>query len=265
MAPTRRVLVTGATSGIGRELARQLGRRGWKIAVTGRRAALLRETAAIVKQEGGDCLELCGSVADPATVREHYAEIRSAWGGLDWAILNAGVGCCASAREFDAGHYRTAFETNVGGTVNWLESVLPDMVAQGSGTVAGLSSLAAWRGLPGAGSYSSSKAAVLTLLESARVDLRGTGVAVVAVCPGFIRSDPDDPGQDGRPFLMELEAGVARIVRGIEQKKPVVVFPWQMALLVRGLAAHLPAALYDWIAAKALGGPAPDPARAARH
>jgi NAD(P)-dependent dehydrogenase (short-subunit alcohol dehydrogenase family) len=252
VASRERVLITGATSGIGRELARQLALRGWRIAVTGRRSARLLETAAWVRRAGGDCLPLEGCVTDSATVRTHYATICEAWGGLDWAILNAGVSGAGSARRFDAAHYHRIFATNVGGVVNWLEAVLPDMVAQGRGTVAGISSLAAWRGLPNSGAYSASKAALLTLLESTRVDLRGTGVAVVSVCPGFIRSDPDDPGQSGRPFLMELECGVRHILRGIDQKKSIVVFPWQLSCLVRLVAAHLPASWYDWVVSRGL-------------
>jgi NAD(P)-dependent dehydrogenase (short-subunit alcohol dehydrogenase family) len=249
--PGRRVLITGATSGIGRELARQLGLRGCRIAVTGRRSGLLQETAALVESGGGECLSLAGCVTDAPTVKEHYAAIREAWGGLDWAILNAGVGESGSARHFTADHYHRVFATNVGGVINWLEAVLPYMVAQGRGTVAGICSLAAWRGLPNSGAYSASKAALLTLLESTRVDLRGTGVGVVCVCPGFIRSDPDDPGQSGRPFLLELECGVRHILRAIERGKPMVAFPWQLSCLVRGVAAHLPPGLYDWVASRA--------------
>src|SRR4029453_10579862 len=90
--------------------------------------------------------------------------------------------------SLQAEDYHRVFATNVGGAVNWLEVVLPDMIQAGTGTVVGISSLAAWRGLPGAGAYSASKAALSILLESTRVDLRGTGVDVVTVFPGFIKN-----------------------------------------------------------------------------
>ena len=124
----------------------------------------------------------------PEVVARHAEAIRERWGGLDWLVLNAGIGDAVDARRFSAERYHEVFATNVGGAVNWLGAVLPGMIEAGHGTVAGISSLAAWRGLPGAGAYSASKAALATLLESTRVDLRGTGVRVVTVFPGFIRN-----------------------------------------------------------------------------
>jgi NAD(P)-dependent dehydrogenase (short-subunit alcohol dehydrogenase family) len=249
--PDPRVLITGASSGIGREMARQLGGRHWRVAVTGRREAELRETARIVEQAGGQCLPLVGDVTEPETVRRHYAAIRGQWGGLDWAILNAGVGDSVNARSLQADTYRRVFSTNVIGVVNWLECVLPGMIEAGSGTVAGISSLAGWRGLPGAGAYSASKAALSTLLESTRVDLRGTGVSVVTVCPGFIRNGNGTPEEDaGKPFLLGLEDGARRILAGIEAKKRIVHFPWQLSYVMKYVVHNLPGCCYDWLMGK---------------
>jgi len=145
--------------------------------------------------------------------------------------------------------------TNVGGAVNWLEAVLPGMIRAGHGTIAGISSLAASRGLPGAGAYSASKAALSTLLESTRVDLRGTGVEVVIVCPGFIRNGSADPGDDqGNLFLLELEDGVRRILSGIDRGKRVVHFPWQLSYLMRYVVHNMPGLGYDWLISRLAGG-----------
>ena len=134
-----RVLITGATSGLGREMALQLARRGWQVAVTGRRENRLKEVAAAVEAAGGKALPLLGGVTDLAVVKDHYARVKQAWGGLDWAILNAGVGESMNAKDFKADSYHWTFATNVGGVVNWLEAVLPDMIAQAP---------ARWRGSP---------------------------------------------------------------------------------------------------------------------
>jgi NAD(P)-dependent dehydrogenase (short-subunit alcohol dehydrogenase family) len=239
-------------------MARQLGARGWRIAVTGRRAADLEETARRIEVAGGESLALVGSVTDVEAVKRHYAAIRERWGGLDWAILNAGIGDGVHGRRFRASVYHRVMVTNVGGAVNWIEAVLPDMIAAGRGTIAGISSLAAWRGLPGAGAYSASKAALSTLLESTRVDLRGTGVDVVTICPGFIRNGGSGDDAQGKPFLMETEAGVASILRGIESKTRVAHFPWPLSYLMKYGVHNMPDACYDWLMGR-LGGPPGDP------
>ena len=251
MSDPIRAVVTGATSGLGRELAVQLGRRGWRVAVTGRRADALKETARLVREAGGEPLPLAGSVTDDDEVRAHYALIKARWGGLDWAVLNAGVSESMDAKVFSSELVRWTFDANVFGVCRWLEAVLPGMLAQRSGVVAGVASLAAFRGLPRSGPYSASKAALVTLLESARVDLRGTGVDVVTVCPGFIKSEMtgrNDPG--GMPFLMETVDGAAAILRGIDARRRVAHFPWQLSYPMKYGLAPLPDFIYDWLAAR---------------
>lgn len=248
---TMRALVTGATSGLGRETAVQLARRGWKVALTGRRAEMLKETAAAVRAAGGTPLELVGSVSDQKDVNAQYALIKKEWGGLDYVVLNAGVGDRNDAREFKASSVVWTFETNVFGVAYWLEAILPDMVAQKSGTVAAVSSLAGFRGLPQSGSYSASKAAVNALMESARVDLRGTGVTAVTVCPGFVKSELTGRNEAGSmPFLLETSDGVARMLSGIDAGRRVVHFPWQLSLTVIYILHNLPGFLYDRIASR---------------
>lgn len=251
MASPNRVLITGATSGLGREMAVQLGAQGHRVAITGRRKEKLEETARAVAAAGGECLPLLGGVTDLDEVKRHYAEISAKWGGLDWAILNAGVGDSVNAREFKAENYHWTFATNIGGVANWLEAVIPGMLAAKSGTIAGVASLAAFRGLPRSGAYSASKAALVTMLESVRVDLRGTGVSVVTICPGFVKSemtDRNDPKD--MMFLLEVKDGAARMLRGIAAKKRIVHFPWQLSYPAIYLLHNLPGFLYDAIAGK---------------
>lgn len=246
-----RALVTGATSGLGREAAVQLARRGWRVAVSGRRREHLEETARLVREAGGEPLILCGSVTAPAEVKAHYAAVKDAWGGIDYAVLNAGVGDTMSAREFSAETVKWTFDANVFGVCHWLEAVIPDMLAQKSGIIAGVASLAGFRGLPKSGPYSASKAALITLMESTRVDLIGTGVSVVTVCPGFVRSEMTDRNNPGTmPFLMETSDGVAEMLSGIDAKRRVVHFPWQLSYAMKYGVASLPDFLYDWIANK---------------
>ena len=241
-------------------MARQLGARGWRVAITGRRRDELQETARRTEAAGGECLALVGSVADMDTVKRHYGAIRERWGGLDWAILNAGVSDSVNARQFRADTYHRVLATNVGGVVNWIEAVLPDMISAHRGTIAGISSLAAWRGLPGAGAYSASKAALNALLESTRVDLRGTGVSVVTVCPGFAKNGGRPEDDKGKPFLMETEDCVRCILAGIDRKRRLVHFPWQLSYVMKYGVHNLPGFSYDWLMGK-LGGKPPSSPR----
>ncbi|MBI4347802.1 MAG: SDR family NAD(P)-dependent oxidoreductase [Elusimicrobia bacterium] len=240
-----RAVVTGATSGLGKALAVQLGRQGWRVALVGRREQLLQETAALVEEAGGFPLALAGDVADPESVKRHYAEIKDKWGGVDLALLNAGTPSPMDARKFDAAEVQRVMAVNVGGAANWMGAVLPDMLRQGKGRIAGVASLAAYRGLPVTGPYSASKAALATLLESTRVDLRGTGVQITTINPGFIRTEITK-GQE-LPFMLEAEDAAARILKGIARGDRVISFPWQLSYPIRLLLKNMPNAVYDFV------------------
>jgi len=249
----RRVLITGATSGLGRELALQLAQEGCRLALTGRREERLRDVARAVEAAGGEVLPLAGDVSDPACVKRHYGAIKKDFGGLDWAILNAGLSRSADASErFSSEDYRLVYETNVFGPVYWIEALLPDMLAARSGVIAGIASIAGFRGLPRSGAYGSSKAALIAILESIRVDLRGTGVEVVTVCPGFIRTEltgrwkPED-----MPFLMEPELAARKVIAGIKAGRRMVHFPWPFSAVVKYAVRNAPGFLFDRFASRA--------------
>jgi len=245
--PGTRVLVTGATSGLGAETARQLGARGCRLALTGRRAERLQAAAAAARDAGAaDVLALEGSVTELDTVREHHRAIEEAWGGLDVLFLNAGVGDSCGARDFTAQNYRLHLDVNVLGVCSWLELCLPGLLAAGRGTIVGISSPAGWRGYPGVGPYAASKAALSTMLESLRVELRRSGVDVITVYPGFVRSemtDRNDPKD--MPFLLGTDDGVRRMLRGVERRRAVVRFPWLFTTFVRYVVRPMPRFVFD--------------------
>jgi NAD(P)-dependent dehydrogenase (short-subunit alcohol dehydrogenase family) len=237
-------LITGAASGLGRALAVRLGRDGARVAVADARVLELKETAARITAAGGEALLLPGGCADPASVKRQYAAIRARWGGLDLAVLGDEAAARNDARTFSADAYHRAFATNVLGAVNWLEAVLPDMRASGGGTVVGLSSMAAWRGLPRLGPYSASKAALSTLLESARLDLVDSGVRVVILHP---------------KLALDAESAADDVIRGIAGGRRQINTPRGAALLMSVFVRHLPDFLYDrlasWAVPALLGAP----------
>jgi short-subunit dehydrogenase len=152
---------------------------------------------------------------------------------------------------FAADDYRLVYGVNVFGVVNWIEAVLPDMLKQKSGTIAGVASIAGYRGLPRSGPYSSSKAAVIALLESLRVDLRDTGVKVVTVCPGFVRTEMTSKWKDAdMPFLMESRDAVREIIKGIKAGRRMVDFPFPFSTAVKYVVRNLPGFIYDRVASR---------------
>jgi short-subunit dehydrogenase len=169
------------------------------------------------------------------------------WGHVDVLIANAGMSSTTSGASLDAGDAGQVITVNVIGVVNSVAAVLPSMLKQKSGQLVAISSLAAYRGLPKSGAYSASKAAVSTFFESLRVDLRGSGVDVTVIHPGFIRTPMTAGRKKKLPFLLEVEDAACRIIRAIERRARTYAFPWQLASVVR-VIRHLPGGLYDRIA-----------------
>jgi len=163
----------------------------------------------------------------------------------DVVIANAGVSAGTSGGEAeDLAVLERILRTNVVGLAASLQPFVEPMRARGAGILAGIASVAGFRGLPGAGAYSGSKAAAIAWLESLRVELAGSGVAVVTVCPGYVDTPMTRVNRYSMPFLLPSEDAARRIARVIAARRTFVVVPWQMAL-VGGLMRRLPNWLYD--------------------
>jgi short-subunit dehydrogenase len=243
------VLITGASSGIGRALSLELGRRGAALGLLARRRELLDELVSEVEKPGGRALALAADVTDASAVKQAADELRKRFGRIDLLIANAGVGATTHAKDLDAAEFAKVVNINLLGAVNSVTAVVPQMVEQGSGQLVAISSLAAYRGLPKSGAYCASKAALSAFFETLRLDLSGTGVDVTIIHPGFIKTPLTSGRQANMPYLMELEDATLRIVRAIEARKKSYAFPWQLATLVRA-GMLFPISLYDRIASR---------------
>lgn len=231
-------VVTGASSGIGRALAVALAARGVRVGAVARRGDLLADLAAEVRAAGGQIATSTADVADRAALHAAVRRIEAGHGPTDLMIANAGRGGHTGAAEMNVPLAEEIVRVNLFGVVYAAEAVLPGMIARKSGHVVGISSLAAYKGLPGAAAYCASKAAVNAYLEGLRIELTGTGVAVTTVCPGFVRT-PMVANNPPMPFLMDPPAAAARILRALRRRPAVVAFPWPMVLLMK-LARWLP-------------------------
>jgi len=237
-----RAILTGASSGIGLELARELARRGYDLALLARRGDLLEQLAAELPTR---TVTMACDVTDLAAVRDAVRAAQERLGGpFDLAIANAGIGSPGHATKFNVEDAEQMLRVNVFGMLYLFDAVIPPMIEQKKGRFVGVASIAGLRGLPSSATYSASKAAMQTFLEASRIELAPYGVGVTIVNPGFIATPMTEKNRFPMPFLMKADRAARVIANGIERGKRVVEFPLPLSLLMRFLR-HLPDALYD--------------------
>ena len=242
-------MITGASSGIGKGLAHELAARGAKLGLLARRENLLDEIVNAVRLRGGKAFAVAADVRDADALKAAVDRVRAELGPIDILIANAGIGTSSHVSQLDPIHVANVISINVLGAANSVAAVVPQMIERGKGQLVAISSLAAYRGLAKSAAYCSSKAAMSAYFESVRIDLRGTGVGVTIIHPGFIKT-PLTAGREAHmPYLMELDDAVKKIVSAIEKGKKSVAFPWQLATVVRA-GMLMPTFMYDWIAAR---------------
>lgn len=249
MPRAHNVFITGASSGIGAALARRYASAGAAVGLFARRAVELDALAATLP--AGRAVAYVGDVRDAATLAQAAADFIARFGPPDVVIANAGIsrGVLTGEAE-DLPAFRAVFDTNVVGLVHTFAPFLAAMNGARRGALVGIASIAGFRGLPGSGAYSSSKAAAISYLESLRVEQRGTGVAVLTVCPGYIATPMTEQNPYPMPFLLDVDEAARRIVRAIDRRRRFCVLPWQMAV-VGSLLRILPRPLYDALFARA--------------
>jgi len=235
-----RVVITGASSGIGEALARHYLAAGAEVALIARRP---------VNAERAISYSL--DVTDEAALAAAARDFLDRFGAPDLVIANAGISSgTRGADPSDLAKLRRVLDVNVAGLAATLAAFAPAMREAGRGTLAGIASVAGFRGLPGNGAYCASKAAAITWLESLRAELHGSGVSVVCICPGYIDTPMTQVNRFRMPFLLSADEAARRIARAIAARRRLAVIPWQMAL-VSVLLRAMPGWLYDRLAARA--------------
>ncbi len=244
-ASFRSVLITGGSSGIGFAIAKELARSGISLTVTGRDQARLNQIGNALSQMGADVITHVCDVTDSVAMQNLIGEAE-ARAPLDLVIANAGISGGSDATSSDQEKARHIMQTNVIGVMNTVQPAIELMSARKQGHIAIVSSLAGFRGLPTAPVYSASKVAVKAWGDAIRPGLRADGVSLSIIYPGFVKSRITDQNNFPMPFFMSAERAAKIIVKGLENGKASIAFPWQMVLIMNLLAA-LPAAFFDRI------------------
>jgi short-subunit dehydrogenase len=239
-----RVVITGASSGIGAALARHYAQRGATLALMARRHAALRQLADVLP---APTFSYPLDVTDAAALRQAGEDFIARAGVPDLVIGNAGISAGTLTQESgDLPVFERVMAVNVLGLVNTFSPFIKPMREAGGGRLAGIASVAGIRGLPGSGAYSASKAAAITYLESLRGELHNSGIKVVTVLPGYIKTPMTAHNPYPMPFILPVDAAARRIARVIDAGRSYAVVPWQMALVAK-LLRLLPNSLFDAI------------------
>lgn len=241
--------ITGASSGFGRGFALKLAADGYGVALAARRVDRIESVAEEIRRGGGAAIACRCDVAEPSQIRQAVARTESELGPVDLLIANAGVSARTVLPAFDAEEVDWVTRVNYLGAVHAVGAVLPGMLERDRGHLVAIGSLAGYSGLPRTAAYGASKAAVYNFFESLRIDLRGTGVDVTVITPGYVRSELTDKNEHRMPYLMEMDDAVDRMVRAIRARKRHVMFPRPLSTLA-WIGQVVPRRIYDRLAAR---------------
>ena len=239
---TKSVFITGASSGLGRQMAIEFAKRGYRLALTARRLDVLQDLQAELGLPASAIFVAALDVTDEAAVTRVLAEAQAFFGVLDIVVANAGIGHHGRIGKLAFSKVRDTVNTNVIGFMATVDAGLRCFQAQGYGHLVGISSVAAFRGMPAGGVYGASKSAVTAYLQALRAETRGSAILVTTLSPGFIDT-PINRGAKSRPFVIPVEKGGKLLVDLIEKRVECATVPrWPWALVAR-LIAILPTAV----------------------
>jgi len=230
--------VVGASSGIGAAVARELQSRGALVAISARRQDQLDEVS------GGTMLTVVADVTDADALKAAATRIRGELGPIDVAVLSAGYWKQMTGNEWDSESFNRHVQVNLIGMSNSIAAVLPEMLGRRRGVIAGISSVAGYRGLTGSAAYGATKAGQINLLESLRIQVARAGVRVITVCPGFVRTDLTATNDFPMPFIIDADTAGRSICDGLERDRTEIVFPIRMAIVMKA-ARLVPVALWS--------------------
>jgi short-subunit dehydrogenase len=248
MSTDLKVIITGASTGIGRALALEYAARGATLGLMARREELLVQLASSLPVRS---YTYAVDVRDAGALEIAAQDFVAHAGWPDIVIANAGVSAGTLTGEpTDNAVFEEVMATNLIGMMLTFQPFVEAMRRDRKGILVGIASVSGFRGLPGASAYCASKAAAISYLESLRVELHGSGVSVVTICPGYIATPLTARNPYRMPFLMDAKVAARKMTIAIDRRKRFYVLPWQMAIVGRVLRC-LPRWLYDVLFARA--------------
>ena len=243
MSPLK-IFITGASSGIGQALAQYYAKEGAIIGLAARRADLLTKLKDSLPTETAI---YALDVRDADALEKAAQDFIARFGSPDIVIANAGVSAgTLTENKDDLNTFKGVIDINLLGMVHTFQPFIKSMKQAKKGSLVGIASVAGVRGLPGAGAYSASKAAVITYLESLRVELLPDGINVTTIAPGYIKTPMTDINEYAMPFLMAPDIAAQKFAQAIAKKKRFIVIPWQMGWLAK-IMRCLPPFLWDYL------------------
>ncbi len=228
-----KIVITGTTSGIGRELALHYAAPHTTLGLIGRRQERLASVAEQCREQGAKVIPAPIDVQDERALQAYAEQFIGQAQGIDLVIANAGIGAPDDLASGNAGHLTCLFEVNVIGLLNTLAPFIPRMMRQQHGQIVAIASVAGFRALPGSTTYAATKIAVRTLMEGYGWALRRHGITATTINPGFVVSEMTANHLFSMPFLVQTDMAVRKIARAIARKRRVYTFPWPMALIAR--------------------------------
>lgn len=242
-----KVIITGASDGIGKTMAHAFARRGASLGLIARRKELLDQVAAECKNLGAPLVAVEAiDITNSDVFRTSLKSISDQLGGVSYFVANAGMAGRSHPKRDSWNEVRKCLELNVMAAFDGIEWAKALFVTQGFGVIVGVSSVAGTRGLPDSGAYSASKSALTKYLESLRVDLSPYGVDVVTISPGYIDTPLSRKNKGKMLFLMDADRAGEIFVKGILKKKRLIVAPWQYSYVMMFMR-WMPDPIYDLV------------------
>lgn len=252
MKQPKNILITGASSGLGKALALAYAESGVNLYLTGRNQKRLVEVKRLCMKKGAVVIDRIINVADGKAMQAWVDSVYASGGKIDMVIANAGISAGTEGGAESADQVRKIFSTNIDGVVNTIHPVIEYMKQECEGQVVIIGSLAGYRGLPSSPAYSASKAAVRVYGEALRGSLLKEGIGVTVVTPGYIRTPMTDVNNFPMPFLMHSAKAAKLIVRRLRRNPARIAFPFPLYFVVWLLSVITPGAT-DWILSRMPG------------